>query len=127
MSDLTPRDNFSKHLIAELDRVKTELKVIESTFKQVITLHADYVGKDGKPATSKGGFAITVNKKIAAAMGKKRETFEVDDFLLLIALLSKLTRLIQESELKNMPRSEIKRSCYQAIAHYGTLSRQMAA
>jgi len=81
-----------------------------------ITKHSDYVGEDGKAATSKGGFAIQINSKIKQLFGKPIDELVTEkDIIVLRNIRDAVAWKIQECEDNKINRSEIKKHVYSTI------------
>jgi hypothetical protein len=90
--------------------------VAYSRLLETITKHYEFVGPDGKAATSKAGLAIQINKKIKQVFGKPVEELNnVYDTDTLTAIRIKIDRVIQKSEQIPLNRSAIKKVVYKAI------------
>lgn len=81
-----------------------------------ITQHSEYIGEDGKAATSKGGFAIQINSKIKVLFGKSIDELVTEkDIIVLRNIRDAVAWKIQEGEQKKLNRSEIKKIVYTTI------------
>jgi hypothetical protein len=90
--------------------------VAHNRLMATITKHAEYVGPDGKGATSKAGLAIQINKHIKKVFG--RTVDEIKDAYgieTLTAIKIKVDRVIKYAEAVPLNRSPIKKLIYQAI------------
>jgi hypothetical protein len=82
----------------------------------VITKHASYIGRDNKSSSSKKGFMVTINKKIAEAFGKPVNELNLPNEMEALAIVrNMISRIIKDGERKNQPRKEIKARVYAAI------------
>lgn len=90
--------------------------VAHNRLMATIAKHAEYVGPDGKGATSPGGFAIRINMRIKALFGKPVDEIK-DDYGVdtLTAIKTKIDRVITYGESVPLNRHAIKKLVYKAI------------
>jgi hypothetical protein len=98
-----------------------ELSVVESSLKQTITLHAQYVDKLGNSSKGAKGLAMQINIRIAKAFGEKRGEFDMSVMVLLVSLLNRIKQVIETGEQEFKPRPHIKKDIYKTIEDYGQL------
>jgi hypothetical protein len=90
--------------------------VAHNRLMATITKHAEYVGPDGKGATSKAGLAIQINRHIKKVFSRAVDEIKDDygiDTLMVIRI--KIDRVIKYGELVPLNRLAIKKLIYQAI------------
>ena len=118
--------NTAINLDLEVLEARRSLSVVESSLKQAISNHAEYVDKFGKKSTGPGGLAIQIKMRMKKAFGHGCDGNSLNEILLLKSLIVKLNMIFVDGEKEFKSRKTIKPELYSTIEKYGVLIGELS-